>query len=784
MKTPTLLLAALCAGSLLAGAPETRAREAYRFDAPAKEWAAALPIGNGRLGALLFGDPNAETIVVNETSVWAPPEPWPINRQGAPVVKQVRELLFAGKRAEANALAQRALLRPNPRLVAAYQPLCILRLDFAPAGTPFSDYARGVRLDEGVAWAAYRQGGVAFRREALAAYDDDILAVSLAVDKPGALTFTLAPTRPGETLRAEPDGPGRLRLTGATGPGGVRFEALLEIRAQGGAVAATPDGKLRVEGADAAEIRLAAATDYNKKDPTQPLRADLRAQCAAALGAVAGKPFAALRADHAKAFAARYGRVALDIPCAATGESLEARVARVREERRLDTESLLLLHDFCRYLLIASSRPGGLPANLQGIWNPLMDPPWDSDWHLDVNLSMHYWPAGVWNLPELAEPLTTLAEMALPRSAETARDMLGAEGWFLSVCTDAWGFPVPFGHVSWGLYVAGGAWLLQDALAPWRHTRDPALRDRLLPLLRQQTRFFLSWLVEDPRTGRLVSGPSTSPENAYRLPDGSSASVDMGPAHDQELIHATLTDFLALARAQTPADPLIPRAQAALERLALPQVGPDGALQEWSEPLPEAEPGHRHISHAYGLLPGRRVTLDGTPELCAALDKTLRKRFTHGYHVTGWSLGVAAGIRARLRQGDAALEAIDQAALHFCPNLFTLTVGYPQVSDMNGAPAALCELLLRTEGDVVHVLPALPRRLAAAGAFRGFRAEPGLLVDAAWEGGRLTALTVTALRDGAFRLRLPDRALTLTLRRGERRAVAPAGGGEGAAASI
>lgn len=771
MKARIALLAALSAGLLFAGLPEDRAHDTYRFEAPAKDWSGALPIGNGRLGGLLFGDPTTETVWVNEMSIWAPPDTWPLTRHGAPLIQTIRDLIFAGKRAEAEALAQNKLLKPNPQLVSSYQPFCNLTLTFGSKDAAYTDYARGVRLDEGVAWATYKQDGVTYTREAFAAYDDDLLVFTLRADKPGALTFDLTASRPNNTLTATPDGPIRLRLSGSTGEKGVRFEGLLEIRAKGGTVTADSKGTLHVAKADAVEIRLAVATDYNIKDPFKPLTADLRAVCSAALAKVAGQDAAALRAAHAKAFAARFNRVALDIPYTPSGESIETRLARLRQERRLDTESLLLHHDFCRYLLISASRPGCLPGNLQGIWNPLMNPPWDSDFHLDINLSMLYWPAGVWNLPELAEPLTTFAEMAMPHSAEAAREMLGAEGWFLTICSDAWGFPVPFGHTSWGLYVMGGAWLLQDAIAPWRYTQDPAHQARLLPLFREQTRFFLAWLVKHPRTGRLVSGPSTSPENVYRDTAGHGCSVDMGPAHDQELIYATLTDYLTLARALTPEDPLIPRAEAALANLTLPTIGPDGALQEWSEPLAEAQPNHRHLSHLYGLIPGRRITLDAEPALCAAAEKSLRKRFAHNYHIVGWSVGLVGGVHARLRQGDAAMEAFDYATQHLCANLFTNTTGCPQVSDMNGTPAALCELLLRTEGAAIHILPALPKRLAAAGSFRGLRAEPGLLVDAAWKDGRLTALTVTALRDGTFDLRLPDGPRSVTLTRGQRKQI-------------
>ncbi len=752
MKT---FLAALSLVAFAGAAQASLARDAYWMRTPAEKWEAALPIGNGRLAALVFGQPNRETLVLNETGVWAPRREWPVNPRGAALIREIRGLLFAGKRAEAQALAERDLLLARSVGIAPQQPLAFLRLDLAPEGTPFADYRRGIRLDEGVATVSYEQGGVRFRREAWVEADGECLTLTLAADRPGALAFTLTADRPDSPtpLSVEADGPNRLRLrglTGTEGPGdapGVRFEAVVAVEADG--PVETRAGRLSVRGASRATLRVAARSDL--LGPLADPAADL------------ARP--ADRAAHARAFGEAFGRMRLDLAHTPTGEALEERLARLAKARAFDAESLLLLHDFCRYLLISSSRPGGLPANLQGPWNPLMAPPWKNDWHLNINLSMHYWPACAWGLADRAEPLVTLAERLLPRSGAVAREMLGAEGWFLPNSTDAWGYCVPFRPADCGLYVCGGAWLLQDALAPWFYTRDDALLRRLLPLLREQSRFFLSWLVPRPGDGRLVSGPAASPENAYLLPDGTQASIDMGPANDQELIHATFRAYLLAAGRLAPDDPLVPRVEAALGRLALPVVGPDGALQEWSEPLPAKEPGHRHISHAYGMLPGRRVSLTATPALAAAIRKSLEGRLAGRYHFTGWSLGLTAGLWARLDEGDRALAMIDHAATHFCPNLFTLTTGAPQVNDMMGVPAALLACLLRTEAGTLRVLPALPARLPE-GAFAGLRAENGIVADAAWRDGRLTRLTLTSAFGGPLRLDLQGRRLEVTLKPG------------------
>lgn len=739
MKTILALTMSALAGGLL-GSVE---RDAYWMRTPATDWKGALLLGNGRVGAIVYGRPNQETVVLNETGVWAPKRDWPLNPKGAEVIPKIRALLFAGKQAEAERMTANALLRGGDK-VAPYQPAAFLRLAFAPEETPFADYRRSLSLDEGVGAVTYTQGGVTFTREAWVEADGECLTMTFAASKP-VLAFTLGADRPGG-LAVAPEGKNRLRLKGGTGKDGVRFEAVADV-ATDGAIVVSPEGRLSVKDATRATVRVAVRSDL--LGPLADPAADL------------ARP--ADRAAHAKAFAALYNRMRLDLPHTATGEALEDRIARVAKAGALDTETLLLLHDYCRYLLIASSRPGGLPANLQGIWNEQMNPPWNSDWHLDINLSMHYWPAGPWGLADRAEPLVSLAERLMPKSEPVARDMLGAEGWFLTTATDPWGYCVPFRHPCWGMYVSGGAWLLQDGMKAWRFSRDPALLRRLLPLLREQCRFYLSWLVPRPGDGVLVSGPAVSPENTYAGQDGGNAAVDMGTAHDRMLIAETFRDYLLAAReCGARQDGTVARVAAALPRLAKPQIGPDGALLEWSKPFGEAEPGHRHISHAYGLIPGHSITHTGTPALAAAIRKSLEKRLAHNYHTFGWSIGLAAGIWARVDEGDKAFAMIDKTSRFFCTNLVTLTVGVPQVNDTMGVPAAMLDCIARTEHGVLRILPALPARLPE-GKARGLRAENGLALDIDWEDGRLAALTLTSARGGPAKVEIDGRVRTVTL---------------------
>ena len=724
---------------------------AYWFRTPAAMWAEALPL--------------------NETSIWAPPNTWPVNPNGAQAIAEVRRLLFANRQAEAEAYCNRQVL-VGKNSVAPYQPLAFLRLVQAPAATPFTGYARGIELANGMGWIHYQQRGTKFTREAFVACEGEVAVFTFTADRPNAISFSVVAERPGGPkvkVEAEPDG--RLYLSGTTGKQGVSFVLGLQVQAEGGHVSAIADG-FRIQEATRVTLYVTAVTDYHFEVPSKPLKRDCRAACADILAVAVGRGAEVLRKEHVARFGERFRRTFVRLP-AAHGKvlpALEDALRAARENKQFDTAFLMRYYDFCRYLFISASRAGGMPANLQGLWNPLMDPPWKSDWHLDINLSMFYWPAAAWDLSALAEPLIRLAEMGFAASEPVARVMLGVqEGAFLTTNLDAWGCSVPFRFPYWGMYVGGGAWLLQDALMAWRTTRDPVWQQRLLPLLRSQTQFFLHWLVRHPVTGKWVSGPSCSPENTYFGADGK-ASVDMGPAHDQELIFATLRDYLETARALTPEDSLIPQVEAVMKELALPQIGADGALMEWSQPYAEPDPAHRHLSHLWGLMPGRRLSLRRTPKAAEAVRKSLAKRVAAGHRLMGWSIGHRACLEARLGDGNAAVEVCDAAPRYFFGNLFTSASGVPQVADMNGVPAAVNEMLLQSYAGEIEVLPALPERFRAEGIFR-LMAEGGFLVEAAWREGRVTSLMLTSRLGGEAHVHFNGREETHSMRPGEMRRI-------------
>lgn len=734
------------AGDANTHAVQKRAREAYWFESPAQSWTGAIPLGNGRLGAMIFGEVENETILLNETTIWEPPKKKPVNPNGAELIPQIRNLIFEGKRAEAEAMTESQFLQGRDG-ISSYQPLAFLRITHHGKGKT-ANYRRALALDEGVAAVTYTQNGTAFRRESFVAYEDGTACFRYTADAPGAISFTLKAERPGE-VTTEAVAPGILRLTGNTGKGGVDFEMAVRVITRGGTLSTEEGGAITVTGADSAEFFVRAVTDYTITAPHSP-RARGRASAAAA-------DYAALKKRHTAAFSQRFTRTALDLGVAAeTKIPLEQRLAQAKKKDMIDLDFLLLNYDFCRYLSIAASRKGGLPANLQGIWNPHMAAPWNSDWHLDINLSMFYWPAYTWNLAETTEPLVSLAEMAFRAAKNETQTMLGIqEGAFLTTSTDVWGYATPFRHALWGMYFDGGAWLLQDA-------RQSGESKRIQPLLREQTLFYLNWIVRNPSTGKWVGGPGVSPENTYRL-NGKSASVDMGTSHSQELIFATFRDFIAGASKE---DPLAARVKAVMKELAMPGIGPDGALREWSQAFEEAEPGHRHLSHLYGMMPGDRITRRHTPELAGAVRKSMEKRIKAGYHAMGWSMGWMACLWARQGEGDRALAMLDTAPKHLIENLFTSAVGKPQVSDMHGFPAAVNEMLLQSREGEIEILPALPARMPE-GSFRGFQARGGFLVDADWKNSALTYLKVTAQKDGSTTLITGEKETPITLKAGE-----------------
>lgn len=729
------------------------------YDEPAQRWTEALPVGNGRLGAMVFGDPAKEHLQLNEETVWAGQPNSNANPSVEPgAIDEIRKLIFDGKyRAAQDMVDQKIFFKVNHGM--SYQSVGDLYLEF-PGHENYSDFYRDLDISDAVASVRYKVDGVEYGREVISAFADDVVAVNLTASEKGKVTFNASLVTPQKkhTVAVED---GDIVLRAVTGSmegleGKVEYTTLVRIVHKGGELTASEAG-LSLSGADEATVLVSTGTSFvNYKD----ISADADKEASEILNAASSRKYASMKKAHVAQYREYFDRVELDL--GTTPAASATTDVRVKDFAAGDDPQLVELYfQFGRYLLICSSQPGGQPANLQGIWADGLNPAWDSKYTTNINVEMNYWPAEITNLSELHEPFIQMAKEVAQTGAETARIMYGARGWVLHHNTDIWRITGPVDFAASGMWPTGGAWFCRHLWEHYLHTGDKDFLADVYPVMKGAAEFFVDFMIEEPDHGWLVVAPSNSPENAF-MRDPGDVTVCAGTTMDNQMVSELFGNVITATELLGVDSDFAKTLAALMEKMAPMQIGKHAQLQEWMYDWDNPDDHHRHVSHLYGLFPGNQISPWRTPELFAAARNSLNYR---GDPATGWSMGWKVCLWARLLDGNRAYKLItDQLSPAGSTGFWGKGGTYPNLFDAHppfqidgnfGCAAGIAEMMLQSHDGTLHVLPSVPDRWAD-GKVSGLVARGGFVVDIEWKDGKVTMLKVKSQLGGNLRIRTAD----------------------------
>ncbi|WP_114781896.1 glycoside hydrolase family 95 protein [Botryobacter ruber] len=759
LKPFLLLFCCVWSWSVFAQSKKQDATLKLWYDSPAENWNEALPIGNGRLGAMVFGQPGAEQLQLNEETVWSGGPNSNITAESGAAVPELRKLLFEGKFLEAQALADVEMM-PKKNSGMVYQTVGDLFLKF-DGHENAKNYYRDLNIEKAVATVSYQVDGVNYKREIFSSFPDQVLVVRLTADKPGKISFEASLASPQNSdIRTENS---KLVLSGITADhegekGQVKFEAQVKALAEGGKVT-TADKTLQIKNADAATVYVSIATNYKNYKDISAVPATI---ASAHLEKALKQKYSTALAAHIAAYQKYFNRVKLNLGVTeAVNAPTDERIYNFAKAN--DPHLAALYFQFGRYLLISSSQPGTQPPNLQGIWNDKMLPPWDSKYTININTEMNYWPAEVTNLSELHEPLFKMLKDLAVTGRETAKTMYGADGWVTHHNTDLWRITGPVDRPYAGLWPMGGNWLSQHLWDHYQFTGDKKFLKEYYPVLKEACEFYLDVLQEEPVHKWLVVAPSNSPENTYV--EGKRVSIAAGTTMDNQLLFDLFTKTTKAAEILNTDQAFRKTLLATRERLAPMQIGKHSQLQEWMHDSDRPDDKHRHVSHLYGLYPSNQISPTRTPELFDAARTSLLHR---GDPATGWSMGWKVNLWARFLDGNHAYKLItDQLKLVGGRQDDVSTKGggtYPNMLDAHppfqidgnfGCTAGIAEMLVQSHDGAIHILPALPDNWAD-GEVSGLVTRGGFEIAVTWKNRQISQLQVTSKLGGNCRLRLHE----------------------------